>query len=259
MVCPREDYSAEALQALADSGRFLGVVNTACIPRDLDSKQVRGSDLLRPALDAFSGFPIFKRYYWSDISVFAMAKFLGKPAILVEHHDFFKDQHRALKDFVNQLVEICPAVSWPGLTDLARTTCRRRRVTPETLEIEFFTNEFLMQNPDPESRIVRFRKRVPASAVIEAVEVNGTQVAFERNGDAIRFETKLPGGATAEVQVHRRAIPQRGAVSRGRLYRVQVAFRRFFSEFRDHRLSRSPTVLRLANKLMQALRLRGTK
>jgi len=259
MVCPREDYSIEALQALADSGRFIGLVNTGCIPRNLDSNRVRGSDLLLPVQDAFFGFPIFKRHYWSDISKFAMAVFLGKPAILVEHHAFFKDQHRVLKNFVMQLKATCPTVRWSGLTELACRTFQRRRVAPETLEVRFFTDQFLMDNPDPEPRMVKFQRRFPASAAIESVSVNGAKVPFTKEGGFICFEARLDGNAVASVHLHRRTVPVRSARSWGWTYRMGVAVRRVFSEIRDNWLSRSPTVHRLANLVMKAFGLRSGK
>ena len=257
VVCPREDYSLEALQAFADSGRFLGLVNTGCIPRDLESPHVRGSDLLLPAQDAFSGFPLFKRHYWSDFSVFAMAAFLGKPVILVEHHAFFKDQHQVLKDFVTQLGATCPTVRWSGLTDVACTTFQWRRVAPETLEVRFFTDDLLMNNPDAEPRMFCFRRRFPANAVVESVAVNGTQVPFAREEEFICFEARLPGKAAASVQIRRPATMARHAPSRGWTYGAQVATRRFLSEMRDNWLPGNETVLRWANRLMQVLRLRA--
>jgi hypothetical protein len=259
MVCPREDYSKEALQAFADSNRFLGLVNTSCIPRDLDSKRVRGADLLLPAQDAFSGFPIFKRHYWSDISVFAMAAFLGKPAILVEHHGFFKDQHRALKEFVGQLDATCPTVQWSGLNALVCRTFQRRRVTPDTFEIRFFTDQFLLENPDPESRMFRFRRRFSGSASIESVTVDDIEISFTKEGEFLCFEARLNGSASASVHVHRCGSQNRGGASLGWKYKMGVAMRRFLSEFRDDWLARNQTFLRLANRLLEIMGLRNIR
>ncbi len=259
MVCPREDYSLEALQAFADSGRYLGLTNTACIPRDLSEKRVRGADLLLPAQDAFFGFPIFKRHYWTDISVFAMAVFLGKPAILVEHQDFFRDQHRALTAFVRQLGALSPSVRWSGLTDLACRTCRRRRLVSDAWEVQFFTDEFVTENPDPEPRIIRFLRRVSGSAVITSVTVNGSPVPYLRDGEFLSFAANLNGHAAASIRVGRSANSNGHGVPNSRIYEAKVATRRFLSELRDNWLARSPAVLKLANRLMQMMRLRSVK
>lgn len=259
LVCPREDYSAEALQAFADSGRFLGLVNTGCIPRNLESPRVRASDLLLPAQDAFFGFPIFKRHYWSDISVFAMAAFLGKPTILVEHHSFFRDQYRSLKDFVKQLGTTCPAARWSSLTDLANRTCQWRRIGSATLEVRFFTDEFEMSNPDRETRNFCFRRRIPSQSTVESVLINRTPVSFEQNEDFICFEAQLPGNGAASIRIERLAVRQPG-IAPGKLkYAMGVAMRRFLSEFRDNCVARNDNLLHLANRLMQILHLRGTE
>src|SRR5206468_5752393 len=83
MVCPQEQYSLEAMRAFSDSRQFIGLVCTACMPRDMTAPELTGADLLWPAQDLFFGFPVFKRHYSGDMSVFAVALFLGKPAILV--------------------------------------------------------------------------------------------------------------------------------------------------------------------------------
>jgi len=258
MVCPREEYSVEALQALANCGKFLGMVNTGCVPRDLNSKCVRGSDLLLPAQDAFFGFPIFKRHYWSDISVFAMAAFLGKPPILVEHHDFFQDQYRSLKDFAARFRTVCPTVRWSSLADLARQTCHRRRVAAGVFEVRFFTDEFLMDNPDPESRLIQFRRRFPQETDVESITVNGTPVSFLRDGKFICFEAWLEGNGIATVRLCRRPVPAPDTVSRGWFYGAGVAARRLSSEIRDNWLSRNRIVLKLANRLVKAARLKSS-
>lgn len=259
MVCPREDYTVEALQAFADSGRFLGLVNSGCIPRDMEAKRVRGVDLLQPAQDALFGFPIFKRYYWTDISVFAMAAFLGKPMILVEHHDFFKDQHRTLKLFLEQVSAICPKMRWSGPKDLGRRTCRLRRKNAKTLEAHFFTDEFLLENPDPAPRKVHFLRRVP-EAQIDSVEINGMPASFTRSGEYVCFEAELAANGSAMVGVRRRRPPAAGVRPvENWACDVRVAARRLLSELRDDWLSRSPATLRLANRLMQTFRLRKSK
>lgn len=257
MVCPREQYSIEALEAFADSGQFLGLVNTGCLPRGLNTEIVRGSDLLLPAQDALFGFPVFKRHYWSDISVFAMAAFLGKPLILVEHHDFFRDQYRLLESFVSQLSSTCPTARWSDLTDLVRKTYQQRRVSSQILEVRFFTDEVLMQNPDPEPRLVRFRRRIPLGIFVESVTVNGAPISYARDGEFICFESRLNGNDVAEIHLQRRTIQSNGKVLRDWTYGAGIATRRFLSEIRDNWLSRSGTALRIANRLMQNVRLRG--
>lgn len=256
MVCPRERYSIEALQAIADSGKFLGLVNTGCLPRELGSKCVRGSDLLLPAQDAFFGLPIFKRHYWSNISVFAMSAFLGKPTILVEHHDFFQDKYYALKDFYTQLNSTCPHIRWSNLTNLVSQTYLQKHVASDTFDVRFFTDEFQMSNPDPGPRTIRFHRRFPQTVPIESVTLNGTKIPFTREEEFIRFESRLDGKQVATLRVQRSIDQARTTVSKGWTYNASVAARRLSSELRDNWLSRNKTMLGLANRFAQMTRSR---
>ncbi len=255
MVCPREDYSVEALQAFADSGQFLGLSNTGCIPRDMASPVVRGSDLLLPALDAFYGFPIFKRHYCSNIAAFAMSAFLGKPVILVEHHAYFRDNNRLLQDFLNRLKTTCRGLHWSGLADLARQSCQVRRIALGMLELRFFTDEFLFQNPDSESSMVYFLRRMPPDRKIESISVNGVPISLSRKGDFICFVSKVDGSGTVRVSVNRTVLGAGKRRPRGGVYQAGIGLRRWLTEFRDNWLSGNSLLLGLANWLMYRLRL----
>ena len=131
MVCPQEQYSLEAMRAFSDSRQFLGLICTACMPRDLASPQICGADLLLPAQDSFFGFPVFKRHYSGNMAVFAMALFLGKPAILVEHHEFFRNGPGAAEKICGD----CRTASRSEMETLVETVTRthaRRRVSEGT-------------------------------------------------------------------------------------------------------------------------------
>jgi hypothetical protein len=49
------------------------------------------ADLWAPAVMRYSSFPIFtRRYPWEGIENFAFDILLGKPALIVIHHDYCK-------------------------------------------------------------------------------------------------------------------------------------------------------------------------
>src|SRR5438132_1052937 len=58
MVCPQEKYSLEAMGAFSNSRQFLGLICTACMPRNLTTPQLSAADLLLPAQDSFFGFSV---------------------------------------------------------------------------------------------------------------------------------------------------------------------------------------------------------
>src|SRR5439155_24799704 len=99
------------------------------------------ADLLLPAQDSFYGFPVFKRHYWNGMAVFGMALFLGKPAILVEHHEFFRNGSAGAEEFAQRLAELRPDLKWKSLSETVTRTHARRRVSKNKLEVRF--------SPDP--------------------------------------------------------------------------------------------------------------
>jgi hypothetical protein len=185
-----------------------------------------------------------------------MAVFLGKPAILVEHHGFFKDRLQALKGFVQQLEATCPTVRWSGLGDLAVRTFQMRRAASGTFEVRLFTDQIVVENPESESQVFQFQRRIPPDAVVESVIVNGAPVSHTREGEFIGFQSQLDGNSTALIRVQRGVVQGQRADSRGWTYGARVATRRLLSEVRDNWLSRSETVLKWANRIMKALHMR---
>ena len=123
----------EAMGAFSDSRQFLGLICTACMPRNLASPQLSGADLLIPAQDSFFGFSVFKRHYSGNVALFAMALFLGKPAIFVEHHEFFRNGTAGLEEHVKRLKELRPDIQWRPLAEIDGHHERRRREHPKAI------------------------------------------------------------------------------------------------------------------------------
>ncbi len=86
MVFPGGIFSAQALRVLAGSG-YLGAVNSTAFPVDSDEKWLPLRELLDIAVLRFSNFPLFVRRYPKDPAEIAFDLLLGRPALLVEHHD----------------------------------------------------------------------------------------------------------------------------------------------------------------------------
>lgn len=254
MVCPREEYSREALRAIADSGRFLGLVNTGCIPRNADSAEITGADLLLPAQDFYFGFPIFKRHYSSDQAVFALAVFLGKPAILVEHHEFFRDECAALLEFVHSLRRLPGPIHWMAPSELARRTHLVRRTAPDAYDMRFFADEMIVQNPDSEARRIQVFKRIPADIPLSRVTRDGSPLPAKRDGDTVAIELELRGGDSARIAIVREPRPATTTAPKNDWrYTIGVGFRRFLSEFRDQVIARNDLALRAATAATELL------
>ena len=191
MVCPQEQYSIEGMRAFSDSRQFLGLVNTGCMPRNLATPQICGADLLLPAQDSFFGFPVFKRHYWGEPSVFAMALFLGKPAILVEHHEFFREGPAGVEEFVARLAKLRPSLRWTSLYETVTRTHLRRRISNASREVRFFTDTFHLEHGDEQPSEYRFTRRVPKTTSVRRVTVNGCDTLFDRDNGNLTFQVPV--------------------------------------------------------------------
>lgn len=257
MVCPQEQYSLTGIRAFADSRRFLALVNTGCLPRRMTEAVVTGADLLRPAQDAFFGFPVFKRHYWRDMSAFTMAVFLGKPAILVEHHEFFADGPRPVESFVDRLRTMAPQVTWGPLEMVVTRTHWRRTTGHGSCDIRFFTDRFQFDHTGATPTTYRLLKRLPADTPIERLTVNGCEVSFERSGEDVTFQFQADEPTAFEISVRITPVQPAGHSDRGLCYTASVAARRALSEFRDSVICRNHTLLRAGKALAKRLRLTG--
>jgi hypothetical protein len=262
MVCPQEQYSLEAMRAFSDSRQFLGLICTACMPRNLATPQLTGADLLLPAQDSFFGFPVFKRHYWKgDMATFAMSLFLGKPAILVEHHEFFRDGMAGVEGFAHAIAQMDRDLKWRSLLDTVTRTHARRRVGTRKWEVRFFTDLFHLEHERHESVKYRFMRRVPESKRIEAVRVNGRDVPFSRDGDFLTFDAQACHPQTVSIQVDIASVRpvfarlvRRMAYSPGLRHQGFVALRRGLCELRDNVISRSPVAFRLGKRLIKSIK-----
>ena len=257
MVCPQEQYSLEAMRAFADSRQFAGLVCTACMPRNLSAPRICGADLLLPAQDSFFGFPVFKRHYWTDISVFAMALFLGKPAILVEHHEFFRNGPGGAEKFAAELAAVRPNLQWTSLAETARRTHWRRRLSAGRHEVRFFTDDFQF-DPEPETPAeYHLVRRVPETSPVRRVTANGAETPFVHEGNWLRFDLRPRAPQAIQVRVEVVPVRPQKEYSHGFKYQASVAFRRGLSEFRDNVIARNDFVLRLAKSLAKKMKQTG--
>jgi hypothetical protein len=256
MVCPQERYSVRALKAFGDSGRFEAVVNTRRIPDDRAAcGRVLGSDLLLPVQDSWFGVPIVKRHYADEgMAKFALALFLGRPAVLAEHHGYFRSGTVDMERFAAALARMRPDVKWQPLSETVRRLCWRRRVAPRIWSVRFFSDAFGFENDTGEASRYELVRRVPEDFPVELVAVNGASVDFTHENGLLRFEAVVPAGGAAHVAVRARRPENRPVRAVTPAYRARVALRRGLSEFRDHLTARNPRAIGAMRALVRAFR-----
>jgi hypothetical protein len=109
MVFPQENFSPEAMEVLK-AHNFSAAVNSGPYPLG-DRTGLCLSDILEPAMLKYGGFPLFLRRYVREIALqdVAFNLFFGKPVLIVEHHDIFKDPE-CLTQLVSRINTLAPEI-----------------------------------------------------------------------------------------------------------------------------------------------------
>ena len=252
MVFPQGVFSAEAAHALQRSS-FMAAVNTEVHPSDGDDgPRTEVRELWRPAITKYSGFPIFTRRYMEHrLENVAFDSLLGKPCLLVAHHEVFKDGASNLIGFVDRVnAQIHPA--WNSLENVIRRSHLVHQTADGQQHIEMFANEMILhgRREAPETVVVT---KVPTAA-LSRVTCDGQEIPWERQGGRVRFRVDVPPASDALVRVQHDEPEAVDLAADGLRYRTRVLARRYLSEVRDDYVSRHPYLNDYAHRLMRLVK-----
>jgi hypothetical protein len=256
MVFPQGKFSSPALRALRTSG-YLAAVNTTCFPSYGEAEPLTIADMLRPAIMKFHGFPVFQRRYPRRLIDFAFDIFLGRPVLIVQHHDDFREGYRAMEEFVTELHKLEPALSWGPLSEQLAQSCMVRSIADNAMEVRFFTGQFRFKNAATGRTAFTFSKEEPDAAAVSYVLVDGKSVPFSIENGMLIFEHQVEPGRTIEVRVVDRPVCSKPLKRPGMGHAVGVTVRRALSEFRDSTLMKHPRLMTAASALATKLRVTG--
>lgn len=252
MVFPQGVFSAEAAHALQRS-RFMAAVNTEVHPSDGgDGRRTEVRELWRPAITKYSGFPIFtRRYIEHGLENVAFDSLLGKPCLLVAHHEVFKDGASNLIAFVDRVnAQIHPA--WTSLENVIRRSHLVHRMADGQQHIEMFANEMILRGrrEAPETVVVT---KVPTAA-LSRVTCDEQEIPWERQGGRVRFRVEVAPASETLVRVHHDEPEAVDLAADGLRYRTRVLARRYLSEVRDDYVSRHPYLTDYAHRLRRLVK-----
>jgi hypothetical protein len=238
MVFPQGIFSRSAMKALKSCG-YLAAVNTTPYPVDQDG-ELTLHDLLQVAVTRFSNFPIFTRRYPQSMAELAFDLFLGKPALIVEHHGFFRDGYEPLAEMIEKLYSLDERLQWESLGATCSQASLKKAGENGSVQVQFFTNRFHLRNESGQPQDCILVRRTVPEEVVRAVIVNGSQVDICHETDSVTAELTLNPGQVAEVGVeHDDVEPTTVPGSQNRIYEAKVFLRRSLSEFRDNYVART--------------------
>jgi hypothetical protein len=254
MVFPHGAFSSICPEVLKRNG-FLAAVNTEIVPMDSQNSRTRIRDVWDVAIMTYGSFPIFtRRYAFHGLENFAFDLLLGKPCLIVAHHDFFRDEGAALIELVEKIASLNSELHWRSLGQVIRKACRRRSLGAGVEELEMYGSELLVHNPSNQAIEVRIRKRKSHDDLASEISCDEKSVMWATEGEYLVFRGEI--GPHAEKCF--RAVPPKqadaGKDRRSLRFELAVAVRRFLSEFRDDYLSTSHLLSGPAERLKNALK-----
>lgn len=234
MVFPQGLFSNEAIGALKGSG-FHAAVNTEVHSNPPATRKLRISDVWDVAVMSYGDFPIYTRRYPAQaIENFAFDLLLGKPCLVVIHHDFCSDGYAQLSHFIGQLNALKVPIVWRSLGDVLRRGYRQREVSLDSIEIEMYGSEALIENTSERAKSYLIRRREPRPHGIESLHAGSRQLAWESIGDYVESKLKLGPGETTLLTLRFKVAEDVAHGHQNFVHRAKTMLRRYLSEARDN-------------------------
>jgi hypothetical protein len=237
MVFPQGRFSREAMDALRQS-EFQAAVNTELV-NHRTRHGVPASELLKPAITSYGGFPLYlRRKPDASIANFALDLLLGKPCLVVTHHDDFRLGMEPLIALVGALNALAPQLRWTNLESIVSETYSTRPNTAGSLDIRLLAASTVLALPGVTGAI-HFSKAEPLVQGDFEIRVGGRRITGRREGADLLFSesTGLEGDTVVDVKMS--GLEPAPVTVQPLGYRAKVAVRRHMSEFRDNYVARS--------------------
>lgn len=188
----------------------------------------------------YGSFPIFtRRYLTHGIENFAFDGLLGKPCLVVAHHDVFRDHGRKLTEFMTRLNRLNWSLSWRSLGDVIRRSFRTHPLANGAALVRIFANHLTIENSSAEPFEAVMVKQEADPDRVEAVVVNETPVGFGFEQEQMQFKVSIPPREVSEIRITYDPAKTPELWDDGMTNKAKISLRRYLSEFRDNYLSRS--------------------
>jgi len=246
MVFPQGIFSIRAMEALK-SNNYVAAVNLDAFPVDFQGPLELGN-FLEPALTAFGGFPLFLRRCPEEVAEIAADLFWGKPALIMAHHDFFKDGYAQVAETIGAINAMDSCIEWLSLGDVIKRSHLSKEESAGTTLVKGYVAEMVLLNPTPLERNYIVTKKEPF--VPQHVSLSsGRPAAWEHSSGELRLNLTVGPHGCESVFIAYPEKPPYPPASRSLGRAMATRARRYLSEIRDNYISKNRTLLCLATKL----------
>jgi hypothetical protein len=235
MVFPHGIFSDRAMSALKRRN-FVAAVNTEVVSNhsSVERGKIAMRNLLEMATTVYDSFPLFSRRSLDDpVQNYALDLFLGKPCLLVAHHDDFRPGFKPLKDLVSALNQLEPDLKWTTLGNVLDESFVWRQVCDGVNAVRMYASRIRLENEANSSRRFEITKAERDGSTVDSVMVNENAIPFDWDGRHLRFSCVLNPREEATVRVHYKEPSYREPKKRTLGYRARSGIRRYLSEVRD--------------------------
>jgi hypothetical protein len=244
MVFPQGVFSQAAMDALKHTD-FMAAVNNDVISAGPRPRAITISDVWDTAVMAYGNFPILtRRYPWEGIENFAFDILLGKPAIIVIHHDFCHDRCLHLVKFVQRLNALKIRLAWRSLGEVVRRSCRQRELSPGLVEVEMYATQLRLENQSGQGKRYLIRRRESEPSNIKEIRAGSRNVGWGSTDGRVAFEIELNPGENTMITLGFHDLTGNGRHADTLSYRTKAMLRRYLCEIRDNYVT--PARFRLA-------------
>jgi hypothetical protein len=246
MVFPQGIFSEAAMSVLKRTD-LIAAVNNDVISAGPYRRAVSLGDLWDIAIMGY-GFPLFtRRYPWEGIENFAFDALLGKPAIIIIHHDYCSDGCVRLIEFIDRLNSLKYPPTWRSLGEAVRRSYRERQRSSSQVEIEMYAAELRLENRSGRPRSFSIRRREDEPAVIREISDESGPLNWNSANGYISFEVGLSPDQSKVVQVRYHFLGRDRRDRDDLRYRFGAMLRRYLCEIRDNYVTTAK--LRVANRI----------
>ena len=235
MVFPEGRFSGEAMRALRAS-EMLAAVNTELVDCQT-GEGVRGSELLRPAIMSFSGFPLFmRRPADASLADFALDLLLEKPCLVAANHRYYENGLKSMQSTLESLKTLQEDLVWTNLENGISSTCSEKRKSQTAREVRLYSAQTSLRVTSQEN--ISFSKSESDAERVEVYAGSAPQ-RFAYTKGQLQFSIVTTRSEILNLEV-RTSPPAMSKAQQSRPYRLKVSARRYLSEFRDNYLCRLP-------------------
>ncbi len=179
---------------------------------------------------------------------------MGKPALIVQHHGYFKHGYDSARRFVRTLNHQDNALQWRSPLQVVTEAALWKRVSAGEQWVRFYTKDFSFRNSTSTPLTYRLHKRLPPGTGARGLQRDGYPLEFAVHNSILSAQLQLNPGEVAHIHVTEVEEDKVCEVRNSALYQAKVASRRLLSEFRDNHLARNQWLLAKAERLKAFLR-----